>query len=396
MVEGHVAAGFEEVRTEFERNFSRRAEIGAACAAYVRGEKVVDLWGGYRDGSRTQPWREDTLVLVYSTSKGISATAMALARSRGLIDYDERVATYWPEFAQNGKGEITVRQLLAHEAGLCAIEERLNSWILADHDRMASILARQRPAWKPGTRHGYHVLSIGWYESELIRRVDPGRRTLGRFFAEEIAAPLGLEIYFGLPGDVSADRMASIKEPRVRTTLRHVGDLPAPMVRAFLSPRSLTARAFRNPRMRGVASLDLPKYRRLEIPGGGAIAQVRDIARLYSDFATGSPELGVSAETLSLLAEPAHVPSGGAMDLVLHDSIAFSLGFAKPSPGSSFGRSPRAYGHPGAGGSFAFADPDEGVAFAYAMNRMGFRLYDDPREVALRDALYRCLDRVAV
>src|SRR5918995_980044 len=188
MVQGHVAAGFERVREEFERNFRRRREIGAAVAAYHRGEKVVDLWGGHRDRNRKHRWEADTMVLVYSTSKGMAAICMALAHSRGLIDYDERVATYWPEFAQNGKESVTVRQLLAHEAGLCAIDERLSSRNLGDADEVDRILAAQPPAWTPGTRHGYHALSIGWYEAALIRRVDPDGRSLGRFFAEEVAA----------------------------------------------------------------------------------------------------------------------------------------------------------------------------------------------------------------
>src|SRR5439155_3195245 len=164
-----------------------------------------------RSLSRQDRWEEDTLVLVYSTSKGMSAIAVALAHSRGLIDYDDAVAAYWPEFAQNGKGSITVRQLLAHQAGLSGLDVRLNSRKLADLDALAEALAAQKPAWKPGTRQGYHALTIGWYESELIRRVDPPRRSLGRFFADEVAAPLGLEFYIGLPGDVPSSRVASIK-----------------------------------------------------------------------------------------------------------------------------------------------------------------------------------------
>ena len=204
MINGFVAPGFEAVREQFEANFARRREIGAAVAAYRRDAKVVDLWGGLSDPSRGARWLEDTLVLVYSTSKGLSAMTIALAHSRGLLDYDERVATYWPEFAQNGKDQITVRQLLAHEAGLPVVDEPLDAAKLADFDALAATVARQRPVWEPGTKHGYHGLSLGWYEGELIRRVDPKRRTLGRFFADEIARPLGLEFYFGLPPQVGA------------------------------------------------------------------------------------------------------------------------------------------------------------------------------------------------
>src|SRR5947209_12435901 len=174
MIGGTVAPGFEPVRVAFEANFAQRGELGAACAAYHRGALVVDLWGGYRDAGRSAPWAQDTLVLMYSTSKGLAAMTLALAHSRGWLDYEATVAQYWPEFAQNGKAAITVRQLLAHQAGLCAIDTRLDAAVLADLDTVADLLARQVPAWKPGTRQGYHALSLGWYESELIRRVDPG------------------------------------------------------------------------------------------------------------------------------------------------------------------------------------------------------------------------------
>jgi CubicO group peptidase (beta-lactamase class C family) len=259
VIGGSVAPGFEEVRDEFERNFSKRGEIGAACAAYRDGEKVVDLWGGHRDLQSGEPWNEDTIVMVYSTSKGLSAMAMALANSRGLIEYDSRVAAYWPEFAQNGKEEVTVRQLLSHQAGLCGIDQRLVPGTLADPDAMAEILARQRPAWKPGTRHGYHALSIGWYESELIRRVDPERRTLARFFEDEIAKPLGLEFYFGLPREVSSERVASIKGSHLLAALLHLRTMPPAMVAGFARPapgsdRSGASRARTRSSRRGAPS----------------------------------------------------------------------------------------------------------------------------------------------
>ena len=185
--------GFEEVRAEFERNFAERGEIGAAVAAYWRGEKVVDLWGGRRAPDGDAPWNEDTMVVVNSTTKGLAAMTVAVANARGWLDYDAPVARYWPEFAQNGKGEITVRQLLGHEAGLVSLDEILRVDKLSDLDDMARLLARQKPAWPPGTRHGYHAMTIGLYMQELIRRVDPAHRTLGRFFHEEIARPLRIE-----------------------------------------------------------------------------------------------------------------------------------------------------------------------------------------------------------
>jgi CubicO group peptidase (beta-lactamase class C family) len=393
VIDGYVTPGFEDVRDEFRRNFIDRGELGAAVAVYVGGEKVVDLWGGYRDSRRQERWAEDTLVLVYSTSKGMSGIAMALAHSRGLFDYDEAVATYWPEFAQNGKESITVRQLLSHQAGLSGLDARLSARLLGDLDGMADALAAQKPAWKPGTRQGYHALTIGWYESEVIRRVDPKRRSLGRFFADEVAAPLGLEFYIGLPDDVPSERVASIKGASIASMLANFGAMPPMMLAAFLRRGSHTARAFMNPRMRGPADLDRPEYRAVEIPAGGGIGEVRSIARAYADMAVGGPELGLSASTFDALTAPPRPPSGPRRDLVLWVPAAYSLGFIRPTEGFTFGRGPRSFGHPGAGGSFGFADPDAEVGFAYAPNKLGNHLRDDPREKSLRDALYRCLDR---
>ena len=208
---GWVAPGFEEVRAEFERNFAERGEIGAAVAAYWRGEKVVDLWGGRRTPDGDAPWNEDTMVVVISTTKGLAAMTLAVANSRGWLDYDAPVAAYWPEFAQNGKGAVTVRQLLGHEAGLVWLDEQLRLEDLRDLDYVARVLARQKPAWPPGTRHGYHAMTIGLYMQELIRHVDPAHRTLGRFFHEEIAGRSELDFYIGLPPEIPDERLAKLK-----------------------------------------------------------------------------------------------------------------------------------------------------------------------------------------
>jgi CubicO group peptidase (beta-lactamase class C family) len=360
-------------------------------AAYVGGEKVVDLWGGVRDARDGSPWEEDTLVLVYSTSKGLAAMTLALAHSRGWLDYDEHVTTYWPEFAQAGKRNVTVRQLLGHEAGLPVVDERLDPRILADFDRLAAAIAKQRPAWPPGKRHGYHGVSLGWYEGELMRRVDPQGRTLGRFFREEIADPLGLDIWFGTPEDLPHERLARIERVPAWKALPQMRDLPRPMALAMLNPRSLSFRTFANPRLRRPADLDRAEYRRLEFPAGGAIGSARDIARTYAALVAEPPELGIGAETMAEITRFPRAPVYGWHDEVLKVDTAFSLGFARPLGEFRFGSSDRSFGHPGAGGSFAFGDPDRGVSFAYVMNRLGFHLNDDPREKSLRDALYRCL-----
>ncbi|MBW1885540.1 MAG: beta-lactamase family protein, partial [Deltaproteobacteria bacterium] len=211
LVHGSVEPGFEAVRFAFERNFTDRKELGAAFAVYHRGKKVVDLWGGHRDRKRREPWQADTLTTIFSSTKGIAALTLALAHSRGLFEWDAPMADYWPEFAAAGKQQITVRQLLAHQAGLCAIDEPLDAEILGDLDRLATILAKQAPAWVPGTRHGYHAISLGWYQSELLRRVDPQHRSLGRYFREELAEPLGLDIHIGLPESFPEARIGSIQ-----------------------------------------------------------------------------------------------------------------------------------------------------------------------------------------
>src|SRR3954447_6193115 len=216
-VEGHVSRGFEAVREAFAENFTRRNELGGACCAYYHGEKVVDLWGGVRNKHTGEPWERDTMVLVYSATKGLAAMTLAIAHSRGWLDYEQRVVTYWPEFAQQGKEQITVRQLLAHQAGLFAFDEPVDRSVVADLDRLAAVLARQKPAWEPGTRQGYHAISLGFYEGELLRRVDPQHRSLGRFFQDEIASPLGLDVYIRLPEEIPNSRLATIAPPgRIR------------------------------------------------------------------------------------------------------------------------------------------------------------------------------------
>ena len=394
MVHGFVKPGFEAVRVEFARNLAERRELGAAVAAYHRGEKVVDLWGGIRDARGGEPWEEDTLVIVYSTSKGLASMTLAVAHARGWLDYDERVAAYWPEFAQQGKGEVTVRQLLGHEAGLPVVDEPLDPELLADFDRLAAVIARQRPLWKPGERHGYHGVSLGWYEGELMRRLDPEHRTLGRFFAEEIAAPLGLDFHFGLPADTPRSRLARIERVSPIRALPDTRHLPRGMALSFLNPRSVTFRTFANPRLRSMADLDRSEYRGLEFPAGGGIGTARSIARAYDAFARGGGELGIGEATMDELTRYPHPPPAGWRDEVLKARTAFSLGFARPLSPFLFGSSRAAFGHPGAGGSFAFADTERQFSFAYVMNRMGFHLNDDPREKALRDAVQRGVERV--
>jgi CubicO group peptidase (beta-lactamase class C family) len=380
-IEGRVATGFEPVREAFEENFTRRHELGGACCVYHRGEKVVDLWGGVRNEATGEPWAADTMVLVHSATKGLAAMTLALAHSRGWLDYEERLAQYWPEFAQNGKEGVTVRQLLAHQAGLFALDEPVDRSVVADPDRLAAVLARQRPAWVPGTRQGYHAVTLGWYQGELLRRLDPRQRTLGRFFQDEIATPLGLDFYIRLPESVPDARLATISRATTLEMLRGFG--PRTMIAAF-NPRSNLRRTLEGSEL---ATDEQRIYaRNLEVPSGGGVGTARAIARAYGAFAAGGRELGLGAETLRLLSAPAITPTRGFQDVCLKGEVRFSLGFMKPSPVWPFG-SEASFGSPGFGGAFGFADPETGIGYGYVTNRMGTALTGDPRDVALRDAV---------
>jgi CubicO group peptidase (beta-lactamase class C family) len=380
-VHGHVGAGFEPVRQAFADNFALRNELGAACCVFHRGEKVVDLWGGIRNAATGEPWEEGTMVVVYSATKGLAAMAMAVAHSRGWLDYDERVCAYWPEFAQHGKDTITVRQLLAHQAGLFALDVPVDRSLVADPDRLAAVLARQRPAWPPGERQAYHAISLGFYEGEILRRVDPQHRTLGRFFQDEIATPLRLDVYIRLPEEIPNSRLATLTRPSMHMMLL---GMPWRVALASVNPRSNIRRALLGSEL--AVDADRIYARNLEIPSGGAVGTARAIAHAYSVFATGGRELGLRAETLAALHGPAIPAQHGFFDECMKGEVEHSLGFMKPNRAWPFG-SPAAFGAPGAGGALGFADPQRGVGYAYVTNRMGVKVTGDPREVALRDAV---------
>lgn len=385
-IQGHVSRGLEGVREAFAENFVRRGELGGACCAFHRGEKVVDLWGGIRNKRTGEPWEQDTMVIIYSATKGLAAMTLAIAHSRGWLDYEERVCAYWPEFAQNGKERITVRQLLAHQAGLFALDEAVDRGLVADLDRLAVVLARQKPAWEPGTRQAYHAITLGFYEAELLRRIDPQHRSLGQFFQDEIATPLGLDVYIRLPEAIPNSRLATMAQPSLLEMLRGFGirfTLQA-MNRRSNFHRALIGSQFPHEEERIYA-------RNFEVPSGGAIGTARAIAQAYSVFATGGRELGLRPETLELLAAPAIPPTRGFFDECLKvDGVQFSLGFMKSSRALPFG-SAGSFGSPGAGGSLGFSDPKAGIGYAYVTSKMGTRLTGDPRDLALRDAIYSAI-----
>lgn len=390
LIGGDVDEGYGKVADAFRRNLDSGKEVGAAIAVYRDGRKVVDLWGGYRNGNTRAPWEQDTLVNVFSTTKGIASLAVAVAASRGYLSYDAKVTDYWPEFAQAGKQSVTVRQLLAHQAGLVAINPPLTLQEMADPPKMSAKLEVQVPAWTPGTRHGYHGITLGWYEGELIRRTDPAGRSLGKFFADEIAGPLELDLYIGLPASVDRDRIAYLDAWSFPRLLLHLNTMPPRFVMDLFNPFGLAAPSLLFAEgVKTPAAFNRDELRVVEMPAVNGTGTARSIAKLYGTAATAGPELGLTAATLDALHKPAVPPTNGLRDKVLHIDTTFSLGFNKPIAACMFGSSDNAFGTPGAGGSFGFADPDTGIGFGYVMNKLGFHLVSDPREVALRNALFR-------
>lgn len=391
-VDGDVAPGLGPVADTFRHQLAQGRSIGAACAVVRDGELVVDLWGGLRDGARGLPWERDTLVPVFSTTKGMASMAVAVAHSRGHLDLDARVCAYWPGFAQHGKDAVTVRQLLSHQAGLAALDAPIDSELLGDPDALAVPLARQAPLWEPGTRQGYHAVTFGFYASELLRRADPAGRTIGLAFAEDVAAPLGVDFHIGLPDHIDGDRLATFHAVHPSRGILHLGAAPRGLLLALCNPRSLTSRAFNAiPIARHPERINDRRLLRHELPSFGGVGDARGIARAYGALATGGRQLGLRPETLAELEAPVVAPPGGRRDLVLHSDIPFALGFARGFDGFPLGSDGRSYAMAGAGGSIGMADPTLGIGFAYTPNRMGFGSPTDPREVALRDALYRCL-----
>ena len=392
-VHGYVAPGFEEVRTEFVKNFTRRGEIGAACSIYYEGEKVVDLWGGYRDVAGTRLWEKETVVRVYSTTKGMSLVVLAKLHSDGLLDYQAPVSKYWPEFAANGKGDITVEQLVTHKSGLVLLERSVTVSELDDYTQLALLLENTTPMWEPGSFSGYCAATIGLFEQQLVQRIDPEGRTMGRYFQEEIAGPLEAEFYIGLPDHVSSERLAELKMISPMAGIFNLHKPPRGLVKNIINPGSLFNKAF------SVIVDDVGEpiaELRFEEPAGGGVGEARALARIYGALATGGKEIGLSPETMRFIASTAPPATESTRDRVMGvESVGSRGGYLKPYLTFDFG-SEQSYGFSGTGGSFAFADPELGIGYAYVMNKMDFYGTNDPREVALREAMYRCIEALGL
>lgn len=380
---GSVDPAFQAVADAFAANFEAGAETGASVCVTVAGRTVVDLWGGWADQARTRPWERDTLVNVWSSTKGIAATAAHVLAGQGRLDFDAPVARYWPEFAQAGKADLPVKYVLSHQSGLVDIEGEKSPGISRDWEAICAALAATHPQWEPGTANGYHAVTYGWLVGEVVRRVS-GAASFGAYLREAVTGPLGADFWVGLPAS-EHHRVAEIHREEAPATA--AGGTPA----APPAPDSPRARAMllAGPAYAGLPNS--PEWRVAEMPGINGHGNARSLARVYTALANGGEVDGVR------LMSPADVERAAALqvasqDLVVAGLTRRTLGFMLPFAELGDVRPPTAFGHGGAGGSQGFADPASRVAFGYAMNRMssagGVSGAMDPRGQRLAKAVY--------
>ncbi len=389
-VHGSCDAKFQQVKQEFERNFRERGEVGASVCVKVRGETVVDLWGGVARQDTQAPWREDTVSVVFSSTKGATALCAHILVSRGKLDLDAPVAKYWPEFTQAGKASIPVKMLLNHQAGLPAVRKQLPQGAYANWDIWVDALAKEEPFWEPGTRNGYHALTIGWLVGEVVKRVSG--KSLGTFFKDEVATPLGLDFWIGLPED---------KESRVAPMISAEPDTNSLLYKEMITQGSLASLAILNSGgyMGAKPEFDTRAAHAAEIGGAGGITNARGLAGMYAPLSCGGTLNGVQLVNADTLARMGAVASATGRDAVLVLPSRFALGFMKSMDNrqapagirESAIMSEEAFGHVGAGGSLGFADPRAEMSFGYTMNRMGAGTLLTDRGQSLVDATYRSL-----
>jgi CubicO group peptidase (beta-lactamase class C family) len=392
----------QRLKPLFHENFEKFGELGAAVSIWQNGKPIIDLCGGFRDARREKPWTSDTLVLVWSATKGIGSACVLHALQEHKINLDRRVAEFWPEFAQAGKDKITLAQLLSHQAGLCALDRRVD---VLDYDAVIRALEAQKPLWPPGTAHGYHARTFGFLLDEVVRRI--AGKTLSEYWQENFARPLNLDFWIGLPEEQNS-RVATMYAAKA-------GKPPEP--RQFyddlVTPGTLARKTFTSPHgLNVISKMNDPLVRAQPIVSFGGIGNVSALAKFYSMLANGGKADGqtfFSGETLKWM----KTTLSDGVDRVFQIPTAFSAGFMKDatklqgaavsSPPNSerrignrpslvtsrlFGPSRTSFGHPGAGGSHAFADPDNKIAFAYVMNQMEQSLFPNEKSLRLVDAIY--------
>jgi CubicO group peptidase (beta-lactamase class C family) len=382
-IQGQIDPRFNRVKEAFANNFATKGEVGAAVAITLDNRPVADLWAGFSDRAKTKPWTRDTIVNVWSTTKGPAAMCLHRLAEQGRLDLDAPVARYWPEFAQAGKEKVPVTYLLNHKAGLPALRQKMPAEMLYDWEAMTSALAAHAPWWEPGTRHGYHAFTYGYLIGEVLRRITG--KSLGTWLRDEIAQPLGLDFHIGLEARHD-DRVAQM-----------IGADPVPAAEpnafseAFKDPESVSYKALSNPAsLMQVKTINTREWRGAEIAAANGHGTARSLARLYGALACGGAVDGVHVLSADSIRR-CYTEQSRGLDAVLLRETRFGLGFMLPQPGMAHNRNPRNFGHPGAGGSIAYADPDQKVGFAYVMNKMRTDMMMDTRAAALIEAMYASL-----
>jgi CubicO group peptidase (beta-lactamase class C family) len=363
-VHGFCDAAYAPVRSVFENNFEQGLEVGASFAAVVDGELVIDLWAGHADAARTRTWERDTIVNVFSTTKAMAALCLNMLIDRGQVDADAPVADYWPEFAAAGKETVLVSHVMSHSSGLSGWTEAVTVDDVCDWERSTSLLAAQEPWWEPGTASGYHALTHGHLMGEIVRRVDG--RTLGRFFAEEVAGPLGADFFIGLP-ESEEPRVAEMVPPEDLTSVS--------AAMAELSPDSVAIRTLTNPLLTGDVA-NVRKWRAAEIPAANGQGNARSVATVAGAIASGKLLSGKQIERIL------ETRTDGT-DLVIGVPIRFGLGFGLPNESFPVATGERAFFWGGWGGSTVIVDLDARAGYSYVMNKMSPDVMADPRGAAL-------------
>jgi CubicO group peptidase (beta-lactamase class C family) len=371
----------ERLSPLFEENFSRLGELGASLSIWQNGLPVVDLHGGFRDSRRETPWDADTIVLFWSATKGLGSACLLHALQQREIRLDRTAAEFWPEFGQAGKEKISLAQLLSHQAGLAAFDERVD---ILNYGAVISALERQKPLWPPGTAHGYHARTFGFLLDELVRRI--AGTTLSEYWREVFGDSMTLDIWIGLPEAIES-RAATIYAAKA-------GRVPTPeqFYRDLATPDTLVRKTFTSPAgLHAVSGMNAPAVRSLPIVSFGGIGSASSLAKFYAMLAAGGELDGIRYFHQEAIGQMTTTLTSG-IDRVFQIPTAFSAGFMKDPPGTQrriFGSSASAFGHPGAGGSHAFADPENGIAFAYVMNQMEQSLLPNEKSLRLVDELYR-------
>lgn len=389
VVSGFYDPKFQNIVDEFVNNFEERGEVGASVSLNIEGETLVDLWGGYRDPASRAPWERDTLSVVFSCTKAATALCAHRLIDQGKMDLDAKVTQYWPEFGQNGKEDVTVRMMLNHSVGLPAFREPIKEGGYYDWDYMIDRLSKEAPFWEPGTRNGYHMISFGWTVGELVRRVSG--KSLGSYFKDNFADPLGLDYWIGLPEEHEARTAHMI--PHAPTADDKPTDF---MINLMTDPTSIQYLSFLNS---GNHQPDCRAAHAAEIGGGGGIANARALAGLFAPLANGGKHNGVTLLSKNHIDKMSAVSMATMKDATLLIPTRFALGFMKSMDNRYRATGEletaiigdKAFGHVGAGGSIGFADPDCQLGFGYSMTKMGAGLMLNDRGQRLVDATYKAL-----